>query len=142
MTVEEFGDSVNTALWILGNVTILLIVLAALVFSVLYPILFNPRLTSGGQRIWEAIGSVAGIGLLVVVGLFIDSDSQWWATPDSIVGWWPLFRLVIFSWVAYTFGRLVVFLIRRRFWPEHLKTRDNSVPENTLEVRPRQLRKR
>lgn len=142
MTVEELGAVVNTALWVLGNITVLLVVLAALVFSVLYPILFNPRLTSGGQRIWEAIGSVAGIGLLVVVGLFMDGDGRWWAVPDTVVGWWPLFRLIIFGWVAYTFGRLVVFLIRRRFWPKQLKTRDNTVPENTLEVRPRQLRKR
>ncbi len=136
------GNSVNETLWVLGNGTVLAIVLAALIFSILYPILFNPRLTSGGQRIWEAISSVAGIGLLVVLGLFADNDGSWWRLPEGSAGWWPLFRFLVFGWVAYTFGRLVVFLIRRRFWPKNLKTRDSAVPENTLEVHPRQLRKR
>lgn len=142
-------DDVNTFLWVTGNLIVLLVFLSAIAFAVTYPILFNPNQTAGGRAIWKAIGSVAGIGLLVVVGLFIDGATSWTARPEHVELWRSILRLLVYGWVAYSFLDLVRVLIYRRFWPDKLKTAPSFrtgpvevIDPNTLSVPPRTLRKR
>lgn len=128
----------NDVLWNIGNGIIVLIFIAALLFTIIYPILFNPRLTTGGWLIWQAIASVAGIGFLIIIGLYFD--------PHDDAVWRPLLRVFVYGLVAYTFGRLVVFLIIRRFWPNRVRHRkpkaDAYMVETTLSPKPRDLHRK
>ena len=121
----------NEILWNIGNLTILVIFIAATAFAVIYPILFDVKATTGGFFIWQAIASVAAIGFLIVIGLYVDTDDTAW--------WRPALRLIVYGLVAWTFIRLVYLLIVRRFRPEKLKTRPD---ENTLSIRPRDLHRK
>lgn len=132
----------NTFVWVLGNIIAFTVFIAALVFAVLYPILFDVNLTTAGRMIWRAILSVAGFGFLVVLGIFVDGRAEWFEFPDSVAWWRPLVRLIIYGFIGYTFTSLVVLLLVRRFKPGILKTAPTGVFEDTLNVRPRPLRRR
>lgn len=124
----------STGVWVLGNLVALGIFFSAAVFAVLYPILYNIRVTTVGPHIWRAILSVAGFGFLVVIGLFVDSRVDWWQMPEDVAWWRPLLRLVIYGLIAYSFTSLSVVLIVRRFWPHRLKTRPLTT---ALDIPPR-----
>lgn len=130
----EFIHNINTFLWVSGNLVAASIFVSALVFAIAYPILFNPGLTTAGKLIWRAIFSVGGFGFLAVIGTFIDGRVEWFELPPDVDPWRPLVRVVIYGFIAYTFGSLVVLLFLRRFAPERLRT----APE-TLNVEPRDL---
>lgn len=132
-------NELNTILWVVGNLTILLIFVAAVAFAIAYPILFDVKATTGGFFIWQAIASVAGIGFLIVIGLFVDGHTQWWMLPEHTAWWRPALRFLVYGLVAWTFTRLVYLLIVRRFRPEKLKTRPD---ESTLSIRPRDLHRK
>ena len=132
----------NTFFWVAGNLVAASVFVSSLLFSVLYPILFNPSLTSAGKLIWRAILSIAGFGLLVVTGLFIDGQVEWWQMPADIAWWRPVTRLAVYLLIAYTFASLVWLLIARRFWPHTLRTAPPLPDEDTLNVKPRDLRRR
>lgn len=133
-------EVVNHILWVAGNIIILLIFVAALSFAIIYPLLFNPKLTTGGRLVWRAIFSVAGIGLMVVIGLFVDGRSEWWELPPNILWWRPALRVLVYGYVAYSFGSLVALLFVRRFWPKQVEVAPEV--ESTLSVRPRKLGRR
>ncbi len=113
----------STVVWVLGNLVALGIFFSAGTFAVLYPLLFNIRVTTVGPHIWRAILSVAGFGVLAVLGLFVDGRVNWWEMPTDVAWWRPLLRLAIYGLIAYSFTSLSVVLIMRRFWPHRLKTK-------------------
>lgn len=121
------------ALWVGGNILGLLIFFSAAIFSVLYRIWFDPRTTTAGYLIGQAILAVAGFGLLTVLGVFVNGATDWWDRPGYVEWWRPGIRLIIYALIAYTFARLVVLLYLRKFRPERLKTR----PDETTLVRVR-----
>lgn len=122
---------IDEILWTIGNVLIAAIFVLAFLFCFLYLALFNPRRTTGGWLIWQAIFSITCIGLVNVVGIYL-----------SDVWWRPGFRAVVYTLVAYNFGRLVGLLIYRRFWPHKVRIGSESVDEQTLSPRPRVRKKR
>jgi hypothetical protein len=115
----------NTVLWVVGNVVALSIFLSALLFAIVYPILFNPSLTTAGKLIWRAIFSVGGFGLLAVIGIFIDGRVPWNEMPDDVDPLRPVVRFIVFGFIAYSYASLVGLLVLRRFFPGKIKV----VPE-------------
>lgn len=131
MDFNDWFDGVLVALWVLGNLVVLSVFLSASLFAILYPIFWDWRhWTTAGTRIWRAILSVAGLGLLIVIGLFLDGSVEWWQMPSNVSGWRVLLRLVVYGLIAYSFADLVKTLVIRKFWPERLKTA--PLDENTL----------
>lgn len=128
----------NTFCWVTANVEVFVVFTASLLFSILYPILFNPSLTTGGKLIWRAILSVAAFGLLVCIGIFIDGRVEWWQYPGDVIWWRPFIRLAVYSFIGESFVSLVVLLILRRVRPEAIKV----APEDSLNLRPRDLHRR
>lgn len=134
VTTATDGLSIlNDVLWVAGNIVGLLIFFAATAFSILYWVWFDPRLTTAGRLIHQAILSVAGFGLLTVLGIFINGATDWFDRPGYVEWWRPFVRFAIYALIAYTFSRLVRLLYLRKFHPERIKTAPN---EATL-VRPR-----
>jgi hypothetical protein len=117
----------NTILWVVGNLTALSIAVSALAFSVLYRLFFNPRLTSAGASIERAVFSVAGFGVLAVIGLFLDGSVDWWILPEHTAWWRPTLRMVVYGYIAYAFGHLVYTLVVYRFFPRRVKARPFDV---------------
>lgn len=130
-------EDVNTVFWVTGNLIAASIFVSGLAFAIIYPILFNPSLTTAGKYIWRAIFSVGGFGFLAVVGTFVDGRVEWFELPPDVDWWRPAIRLVIYGIIAYTFWSLVALLFVRRFHPERLRT----APEDTLNVKPRHIGK-
>lgn len=117
----DFLTTVNTVLWVAGNLIGLSIFLSALIFALAYPILFNPALTTAGKRIWRAIFSVGGFGLLAVIGTFIDGRVPWTEMPADVDAWRPIVRIVIYGFIGYSYASLVGLLVLRRFFPNRIK---------------------
>ena len=109
---------INTVAWVSGNVVLVYTALALLVFLASYYAIFDPSATTGGKLIFRFMLSLAGVILLVFIGIFVDPspDREWFKSPDGTVEWWrPLLRLA-----ASAFG----------------------APSTTPPARPRAVRKR
>jgi hypothetical protein len=131
-------DYINPVLWVISNLELLVVFLLASAFVVLYILFWDVRATTGGEHVWTAFLALATLGLLNVVGLFIDGRSHWWQYPTPEPAWWrPALRFTIYTFVGWSFARLVLFLIRRKFRPEKLTT----APDEYTAPRPRHLRK-
>lgn len=134
---------VNTWIWVAGNMVLTVILLVAVLTAVLYPIFFNPRLTSAGTRIWFTFGAIALFSLSAFLGIFIDGSVDWRTLPPFVDWWRPAFRLAVYLTVAFTFGSLLELLIRRRFFPDSVRIRldtgpvTTDFPEETLDLEPR-----
>lgn len=114
----------------LGDILLVFVFVLAAAFTVVYVVLFNPRKTTGGWLIWQAIFSVACLGLVAMVAFY---------APDA---WWrPGVRVIVCGLAAYNFARLVIHLLRRRFAPSTLGDVDGRV-ENTLSPRSRPIRRK
>lgn len=124
---------VNQILWVAGNVVGLLIFVSALIFSVAYPLLFKFRETTAGPKIWQAILSTAGFGLLAFLGIFVDGRVPAWELPMDVAWWRPLVRLIVYGFIGYSYGSLVWLLVVRRWFPKKIKT----APAGLLDVAPR-----
>lgn len=130
-------DVVNAIAWVAGNIVVLVIAISASAFVLLYPLLFEFEKTTAGLLIWRAVLSLALLGGLVCLGIFVDGRVPWWQYPGDVVGWRPLLRLAVYGFIAYTFASLVALLVIRRWWPDKVKTAPKEWVEN---VKPRQLR--
>ena len=111
----------NTIAWVTSNILVLTIFVSATAFVILYPLFFRFEATTAGILIWRAVLSFALIAALSVIGLFVDGRVDWWVLPIDVAWWRPTVRLVVFGFIAYTFGSLVGLVIVRRFWPSRVK---------------------
>lgn len=132
----DLEHAINSFLWVAGNIVLAVIFFTSLAFAIVYPLLFKVEETTGGQRIWRAIFSVAGFGLLNYLGLFIDGSVPFTELPPNVAVWRPILRLVIYLMIAHSFAGLVSYLLQRRFWPKKLKMAPmmESMLENELRM--------
>lgn len=128
-------NTVNTWIWVISNILIFLVFISAGFFSLGYPLLFKIE-TTGGWRLWRAILSIAGFGLLSVLGTYVDPQgAPWWALPPGIAWWRPVIRLAVFALVSLSFASLAAYLIQRRFFTSKLKIRPEIVTLLEAELR-------
>lgn len=132
--MNHFVELYNTTAWVGANLLVAYIALTVPVFVIAYYMLFDPRATTGGKLIFRFFLSLVGIILLVFVGTYIDPTAgrDWWTLPPDVEWWRPTARLVGYGYVAFTITSLSVYLARRKWWPQNLKT----APEKDF-VRPR-----
>lgn len=117
----EWLTGYNQVAWVIGNITVLAIFATALTFVIVYPILFNPMLTTAGRLIWRLVISFLGLGFLAVLGVFVDGRVSWLMFPPDVAWWRPTIRAAIYLFVAYSFMSLVGLLFTRRFHPERVR---------------------
>lgn len=138
MIIENFLEWINPTLWIISNLELIYIGIVLITFVILYVIWFDPKATTGGKMIFRFAYSlslfVAVIFVGIFVGIFIDPrhDIPWYAYPGDTLLWRPIIRLGAYSYVSFTISTLVLFLWKRKFRPEKLKT----APDKLL-VKPR-----
>lgn len=111
-SLEEY----NAVLGFISNIVVGLTYLAGLLFVILYSALFNPSRTTAGRLVRQTVISLLGLALPPVLHIWFTGD-EWW---------WPTLRLIIYVFVAYSFGSLVWLVIVRRFFPRWVKTAPNS----------------
>lgn len=129
-------DSLNAWLWVFTNVMVIYIYLMLLVFTIAYPIFFDPRATTAGKFVLRFALSLVGVIGLVFISIFVDprAGALWFEFPGDILPWRPGVRLAIYGYVAYTITGLVVVLWLRKFRPHKLRTAPH---EGTLPVKVR-----
>ena len=134
MNIVAFLEWLNPTFWIVANLTLVYVVVLLIAFTVLYPTLFDPGATAGGRMIFRFALSLTLVIAVIVIGIFIDPrhDIPWYEFPGDTVWWRPTVRLGAYLYVAYAITKLVVFLWKRKFHPERLKT----APDKLL-VKPR-----
>lgn len=115
---------INTVAWVSGNVVLVYTALALLVFLASYYAIFDPSATTGGKLIFRFMLSMAGVILLVFIGIFVDPspDREWFKYPDGTVEWWrPLLRLAVYGFVTFSISSLAWLLAVRKWWPHRVK---------------------
>ena len=134
MIIVEFLEWLNPTLWVIVNLALIYIGVLLLAFTILYPTLFEPSATTGGKMIFRFALSSSMVVALNVVGIFIDPshDIPWYEYPGDTIWWRPIVRLGAYLYVAYTITSLVIFLWKRKFYPQKLK----RAPDKEL-VKPR-----
>lgn len=117
-------DAINTVAWVLGSVVLAYTAFALIGFLVAYYTIFDPSATTGGRLIFRFMLSLAGVIVLVFVGIFVDPspDQAWSRFPVEYVEWWrPLLRLSVYGFVAYSISSLAWLLAVRKWWPHKVK---------------------
>ena len=117
-------NAINTVAWVLGNVVLAYTAFALIAFLIAYYTVFDPSATTGGRLIFRFMLSLAGVIVLVFVGIFVDPspDQDWSRFPVESVEWWrPLLRLAIYGFVAYSISSLAWLLAVRKWWPHKVK---------------------
>ena len=134
MIIVDFLEWLNPTLWVIVNLTLIYSGVLLLAFTILYPTLFEPSATTGGKMIFRFALSSGMVVALIVVGIFIDprNDIPWYEYPGDTIWWRPIVRLGAYLYVAYTITSLVIFLWKRKFYPQKLK----RAPDKEL-VKPR-----
>jgi hypothetical protein len=134
MNMIEFLEFINPAVWVLTNVILLYISIALTGFVISYQVFFDPKSTTGGRMIFRFALSLLLVIFVVGIGIFVDPRLQisWNTLPPDVIWWRPVVRLFAYGYVAYTITALSVFLWKRKFRPESLKT----APDKLL-VKPR-----
>ncbi len=134
MNIVDFIEWINPTFWVVANLTLIYIGVLLLVFTILYPTLFDPSATTGGKMIFRFSLSLTMVVAAIVAGIFIDPrhDLPWYTYSGDILWWRPTFRLGAYLYVAYTITDLVRFLWKRKFHPEMIK----RTPDKEL-VKPR-----
>ena len=134
MIIVEFLEWLNPTLWVIVNLALIYIGVLLLAFTILYPTLFEPSATTGGKMIFRFVLSLSMVVALIVVGIFIDPrhDIPWYEYPGDTIWWRPTIRLAAYTYVSYTITSLVIFLWKRKFYPQKLK----RAPDKEL-VKPR-----
>lgn len=134
MIIVDFLEWINPSLWVAAKLTLIYIGVLLLVFTILYPTLFDPSATTGGKMIFRFSLSLSMVVAAIVVGIFIDPrhDFPWYKYPGDTIWWRPTIRLGAYLYVAYTITSLVRFLWKRKFHPQMLK----RAPDKEL-VKPR-----
>lgn len=120
---SEVSNTVNGVAWVLGNVILAYTAFALIGFLIAYYTVFDPSATTGGKLIFRFMLSLAGVILLVFIGIFIDPsrDRQWFLYADEIEPWRPIFRLAIYGFVAFSISSLAWLLAVRKWWPHKVK---------------------
>jgi len=131
---------INAVLWVMSNMLVAYIALALLVFTIAYPILFDPGATTAGKLILRFAGSLIGVIGLVFISVFVDPriGAQWFQFPGDVLWWRPALRFAAYAYVAYSITSLVVLLWLRKFRPKKLHTAPN---ESTIPVVVRRPKK-
>ena len=134
MIIVEFLEWINPIFWVSANLTLIYIGVLLLAFTILYPALFDPSATTGGQMIFRFSLSLTMMVGVIVVFSFMEPrhDPPWYTYPDDIIWWRPPILLGAYLYVAYTISSLVRFLRKRKFHPETIK----RAPDKEL-VKPR-----
>ena len=134
MIIVDFLEWLSPTLWVIANLALIYIGVLLLAFTILYPTLFDPSATTGGKMIFRFALSLSLVVALIVVGIFIDPrhDVPWYEYPGDTIWWRPIVRLGAYTYVAYTITSLVIFLWKRKFYPQKLK----RAPDKEL-VKPR-----
>ena len=117
-------DAINAVAWVFGNVVLAYTAIALLAFLVAYYSIFDPSATTGGKLIFRFMLSLAGVIVLVFIGIFVDPspDQGWFIFPEDYVEWWrPLMRLAVYVFVAYSISSLSWLLAVRKWWPHKVK---------------------
>ena len=117
-------NAINTVAWVLGNMMLAYTAFALIIFIVAYYTIFDPSATTGGRLIFRFMLSLAGVIVLIFIGIFVDPspNNQWTTFPIESVEWWrPLLRLSVYCFVAYSISSLAWFLAVRKWWPEKVK---------------------
>lgn len=121
---SDVVNAINTVAWVLGNLMLAYTAFALIIFIVAYYTIFDPSATTGGRLIFRFMLSLAGVIVLVFVGIFVDPspDRQWTTFPVESVEWWrPLMRLAVYGFVAYSISSLAWLLAVRKWWPHKVK---------------------
>lgn len=134
MIIVDFLEWLNPTLWVIANLALIYIGVLLLAFTILYPTLFAPSATTGGKMIFRFALSLSMVVASIVVGIFIDPrhDIPWYEYPGDTILWRPTIRLAAYTYVSYTITSLVIFLWKRKFYPQKLK----RAPDKEL-VKPR-----
>ena len=134
MIIVDFLEWLNPTLWVIVNLTLIYIGVLLLAFTILYPTLFDPGATAGGRMIFRFALSLSLVVAVIVVGIFIDPrhDIPWYEYPGDTIWWRPTILLAAYTYVSYTITSLVIFLWKRKFYPQKLK----RAPDKEL-VKPR-----
>ena len=134
MNIVDFIEWFNPTFWVVANLTLIYTCVLLLVFTILYPTLFDPSATTGGKMIFRFSLSLSMVVAVIVAGIFIDPrhDLPWYTYSGDTLWWRPTVRLGAYLYVAYTITDLVRFLWKRKFHPEMIK----RTPDKEL-VKPR-----
>ena len=134
MIIVDFLEWLNPTLWVIVNLALIYIGVLLLAFTILYPTLFEPSATTGGKMIFRFALSLSMVVAVIVVGIFIDprDDIPWYEYPGDTIWWRPIVLLGAYTYVSYTITSLVIFLWKRKFYPQKLK----RAPDKEL-VKPR-----
>ena len=134
MNIVNFLEGFNPSLWVITNLVLIYIVVALIAFVILYQAWFDPRATTGGKMIFRFAWSLSLVVDIIFVGIFFDPrhDIPWYEYPGDTIWWLPAIRMGAYLYVAYTISALILFLWKRKFRPEKLKT----APDKLL-VKPR-----
>ena len=117
-------NAINTVAWVLGNVLLAYTAFALITFLLAYYTIFDPSATTGGRLIFRFMLSLAGVIVLVFIGIFVDPSPnlEWYVFPGESIEWWrPLMRLAVYSFVAYSISSLAWLLAVRKWWPHKVK---------------------
>lgn len=120
----EVTNAIKAVAWVFGNVVLAYTAIALLAFLVAYYSIFDPSATTGGKLIFRFMLSLAGVIVLVFIGIFVDPspDREWFIFPEDSVEWWrPILRLAIYGFVAYSISSLAWLLAVREWWPHKVK---------------------
>lgn len=134
-----YVDILNPAFWAIGNLFLAYTSVMLLLFVIVYFILFDPRATTGGKLIFQFMLSLGGVITLVFIGIYIDPspDRSWNIIPITVEWWRPVFRLVIYGFVAYSISSLAALLVLRKWFPHKLKKASDLQlvqPRHTSEI--------
>jgi hypothetical protein len=145
MDTETEGQpmtDLNAFFWVGSNLLIAYIAIALVVFSLTYPILFDPGATTAGRLILRFAGSLIGVISLVAISIFVDPrvGSAWWEFPGDVLSWRPALRFAVYSYVAYGITSLVVLLWLRKYRPHRLQTAPDEITIPVKVRNPRRLR--
>lgn len=129
----------NSWLWVIGNVALAYTSVVLILFIVTYYIIFDPQATTGGRMIFQFMLSLAGVMILVFIGIFIDpsANSSWLELNHNVEWWRPSVRALVYVFVAYSITSLAVLLVMRKWYPHKLtKASDLELvrPRHTSEI--------
>lgn len=127
-------DVVNSIAWVAANIMVAYIAIVVVLFVVMYYVFFDPRATTSGKMIFRFMLSLVGVIGLIFVSIFLDPpiDRGPFDLTEDVDWWRPVFRLVIYCYVAYSITTLAVALVLRKWFPNRVKKNADLDP-----VKPR-----
>lgn len=131
----------NAFAWILSNVLVGIIAVLVVIFVFVYVTLWDPGATTGGKLIFRFMVSLIGVIGLVAISLFLDpvSGREWYSYSGDTLWWRPTVRLLVYAYVVIKVVQLIVFLIRRKFWPHTIKKKADIIDDD-LPLKDRHLK--